>query len=56
LIDCPPEATRATVRECFESAGAGGGYILSPSDHFFDADPQLIRAYADEARQCVYAM
>ena len=55
LIDCPPEATRAAVRACFEAAGAGGGYILSPSDHFFDADPRLIRAYADEARQCVYA-
>ena len=30
LIDCPPEATRAAVRACFEAAGAGGGYILSP--------------------------
>jgi uroporphyrinogen-III decarboxylase len=55
LIDCPPEATRATVRGCFEAAGEGGGYILCPSDHFFDADPSLVRAYADEGRQCVYA-
>jgi hypothetical protein len=43
------------VRQCFEAAGAGGGYILSPSDHFFDADPRLIEAYANEARNCVYA-
>jgi hypothetical protein len=42
------------VRQCFEAAGEGGGFILSPSDHFFDADPRLIEAYADEARNCVY--
>jgi uroporphyrinogen decarboxylase len=49
-----PEDTRREVRRCFEEAGAGGGFILSPSDHFFDADLELIRAYADEARRCVY--
>ena len=54
LKDCTPEATRAAVRACFEAAGANGGYILSPSDHFFDADPELIRAFADESRKCVY--
>jgi uroporphyrinogen-III decarboxylase len=54
LSGCTPEATRAAVRECFEGAGEGGGYILCPSDHFFDADPNLVRAYADEAQQCVY--
>ena len=53
-IDCTPEETRKYVRKCFEEAGEGGGYILSPSDHFFDADPELIRAYADEALKCVY--
>lgn len=52
--NCTPERTRAEVRRCFEAAGAGGGYILSPSDHFFDADPELIGAFADEARRCVY--
>lgn len=51
---CTPEATRAEVRRCFEAAGAGGGYILSPSDHFFEADPALIRAFADEAARCMY--
>ena len=54
LIDCSPEQTRAEVRRCFEAAGQGGGYVLCPSDHFFDADPELIGAYADEARRCVY--
>jgi len=52
--DCSPEETRRAVRKCFEEAGAGGGYILSPSDHFFDADLELLQAFADEARRCVY--
>ncbi len=52
--ECTPDQTRAEVRRCFEAAGKGGGYILSPSDHFFDADVSLIRAFADEARKCVY--
>jgi uroporphyrinogen decarboxylase len=52
--DCTPEITRAEVRRCFEQAGDGGGFILCPSDHFFDAEPGLIAAFADEARQCTY--
>jgi len=52
--DCTPEETRAEVRRCFDAAGANGGYIIAPSDHFFDADVELIKAFADEARKCVY--
>lgn len=52
--DCTEEQTREQVRKCFKEAGQGGGFILSPSDHFFDADPHLIAAFADEARRCVY--
>jgi len=51
---CSPEETRRAVRSCFDTAGADGGYILSPSDHFFDAELELIEAFADEARKCVY--
>lgn len=51
---CTPEDTRRYVRKCFEEAGEGGGFILSPSDHFFDADPELIKAFADEASRCRY--
>jgi hypothetical protein len=51
---CTPAETRRAVRQCFEEAGEGGGFILSPSDHFFDADVELIRAFADEARRCRY--
>ena len=54
FLGCTTEETRAAVRRCFEEAGEGGGYILSPSDHFFDADLKLIEAYADEARRCTY--
>ena len=51
---CTSEETRAEVRRCFEQAGAGGGYILAPSDHFFDAEIELLEAFADEARACRY--
>jgi uroporphyrinogen decarboxylase len=44
-----PEETRAEVRRCFHEAGGGGGLILSPSDHFFEARPELLHAFADEA-------
>ncbi len=54
FMNCTPEQTRSEVRRCFEAAGGGGGYILCPSDHFFDADPALIMAVAEEARHCVY--
>ena len=54
FVDCTEKQTRAEVRRCFDQAGAAGGYILSPSDHFFDADPGLLAAYADEARNCTY--
>lgn len=52
--NCSPEQTRSAVRRCFEEAGGGGGYILAPSDHFFDADLNLIKAFAEEARACNY--
>jgi uroporphyrinogen decarboxylase len=51
---CTPEETRRAVRTCFDEAGKGGGYILSPSDHFFEADIPLLEAFADEARRCIY--
>ncbi len=52
---CTPAQTRAEVRRCFEAAGGGGGFILCPSDHFFDADVELIEAFTDEVRRCIYA-
>jgi hypothetical protein len=54
LTGCSEEKTRAVVRDCFAAAGVGGGYILAPSDHFFEADIKLLSAFADEARKCIY--
>lgn len=52
--NCRPEETRAAVKNCFQAAGEGGGFILAPSDHFFEADTALLRAFAEAARECVY--
>jgi hypothetical protein len=30
------------------------GYICAPSDHFFFGDPENLKAFCDEARNCVY--
>jgi uroporphyrinogen decarboxylase len=51
---CSEEQTRNEVRRCFNEAGGEGGFILSPSDHFFEADLKLIKAFAEEARNCLY--
>ena len=48
-----PETARRLVRECHEAC-PDGGYICSPSDHFFAGDPANVQAFADEVRQCRY--
>jgi len=53
---CAPDETRRAVRRCFEDAGGGGGFVLAPSDHFFDADVELLEAFAEEARGCRYEL
>ena len=52
--DVSPEETKSQVKKCFEEAGADGGFIIAPSDHFFDADPKLIAAFAEAAAECRY--
>ena len=52
--NCTEEQTRAEVRRCFTAAGRDGAYILCPSDNFFEAEPALIKAFADEAQRCIY--
>jgi len=54
LLGCTEKATRDYVRKCFNEAGGSGSYILAPSDHFFDADVNLLNVFADEARKCLY--
>jgi len=48
-----PEIARRMVRE-LHAACPQGGYICSPSDHFFFGSPENIQAFADEAKRCVY--
>jgi hypothetical protein len=51
------DATRCIIPQSngyAERVGGGGGYILAPSVRFFDADPPLLAAFADEARRCAH--
>ena len=54
LTSGTPERIRAEVRRLFEGFGRDGGYVLSASDHFFDAPPENLRVYAEAARDCTY--
>jgi uroporphyrinogen decarboxylase len=56
FVGCSPEQTRLAVRRLFEAAGQNGGYVLSPSDHFFEADEALLHAFAEEAHACLYSV
>jgi uroporphyrinogen decarboxylase len=48
-----PKVVREMVRELF-AARPRGGYICSPSDHFFFGSPENIQAFVDAARECRY--
>jgi len=48
-----PAEVRAQVEQ-LHSCCPNGGYICSPSDHFFFGDPANIQAFADAARACRY--
>lgn len=54
LTEGTPGLIRSKVRELFEKVGGEGGYILSPSDHFFDAPAENLKIYAAAARDCRY--
>jgi len=49
-----PESVREQV-EHLHACCPNGGYICSPSDHFFFGDPENIQAFADAARACHYS-
>lgn len=42
------------VKKTFEAYGGGGGYIMSPSDHFFHISEENLQAYSDATKECVY--
>lgn len=50
-----PGQVRAEVHRLFEALGPGGGYMLSASDHFFDAPVENLLAFARAGRECDYA-
>jgi uroporphyrinogen-III decarboxylase len=48
------EEIRRSVQDCFETYGVGGGYIMCPSDHFFETPLENLYCYSDAAKECVY--
>jgi len=54
LTSGTPQQIRAEVHRLFEGFGRDGAYIMSASDHFFDAPAANLRALADAAKECVY--
>lgn len=48
-----PKRARELVFECHEAC-PNGGYICSPSDHFFHGNPENIQAFVDAAKECFY--
>jgi len=48
-----PQIVMEMVYKLFKACPEGG-YICSPSDHFFFGDPENIRAFARAAKECVY--
>ena len=48
------EAVREQVW-ALHAACPQGGYICSPSDHFFFGDPRNLQAFVDATRACTYA-
>ncbi len=54
LSAATPKQIWGEVHRLFKGFGKDGGYLLSTSDHFFDAPVANLRAYADAARECAY--
>lgn len=55
VLDC---GTRESIHEevfrLFADLGPNGGYIMSPSDHFFETPPENLQRYAEAASECRY--
>ncbi len=51
LKEDDPELVRAEVRRCIDAAAAGGGYVLRSTGQIFHANPGMIEAMCDEARE-----
>jgi uroporphyrinogen-III decarboxylase len=56
VLDCGTrESIRTEVQRLFREFGPGGGYIMSPSDHFFETPPENLRYYVEAAKECRYS-
>ena len=49
-----PQRARELVMDCFEATKDHAGYIIAPSDHFFEGDPENIQAFVDACKECQY--
>lgn len=49
-----PENIRRQIENIWEQAARYGGFIMGASDHFFEGEPENIRAFAEIAREFVY--
>jgi uroporphyrinogen-III decarboxylase len=49
-----PEVAKRLVHECFEATKDHAGYIIAPSDHFFEGDEENLRAFCEAVHECVY--
>jgi uroporphyrinogen-III decarboxylase len=54
LEEGTPELIRETVLRAFEDAGTDGGFIISMSDHFFNAPLENLWVYANTVHECTY--
>lgn len=54
LTDGSVSQIHAEVHRLFEGYGKDGGYIMSASDHFFEAPVKNLREFAAAARACRY--
>ena len=48
-----PDTVKQMVFD-LHSARLNGGYICSPSDHFFHGDPKNLQAFSDALKECTY--
>lgn len=48
-----PKLVKEMVFKLFSSC-PDGGYICSPSDHFFTGDPENLKAFVEAAKECIY--
>ena len=48
-----PATIHKMVRELFEAC-PDGGYVCSPSDHFYFGTAENVRAFADACKECRY--